>query len=218
MIQRWRKEDGGMDLCCAYDAELKMSLCWLTLSCLSCLCSPLCPFLLTSDPESFWPERDPYWPVVQDVRPTHPEADWGVEPVLSHQPQSQGGCVGGQGGGHGLGGWLSGLRWGPRRSVCKMYIIKLNLCEITCFKCRFVFGWFGSWTSYLCVYRWCADGVPSLPGAGTPVRHPCCGPCGVLPLHCRLPGWPPSACFPARARHVFGDPHPSHIAWGGTDR
>lgn len=72
--------------------------------------------------------------------------------------------------------------------------------------------------SHFCVHRWCTDGVPSLPSSGTPVRHPCCGPCGVLPLHCRLLGWPPSACFPARARHVFGDPHPSHIAWGDTDR
>ena len=68
------------------------------------------------------------------------------------------------------------------------------------------------------LYRWCTDGVPSLPSAGTPVRHPCCGPCGVLSLHCSLLRWPPSACFPARARHVFGDPHPSHITWGGTDR
>lgn len=81
------------------------------------------PFFLASDPESVWPEWDTDWPVVQDVRPANPEADWGVEPVLSYQPQRQGGCVRGQVGGHGLGGWLSGLCGGSRRWVFEVYII-----------------------------------------------------------------------------------------------
>lgn len=64
---------------------------------------------------------------------------------------------------------------------------------------------------YLFFCRWCANDIPSLPGPGTSDRYPCLGPCGVFPLYCRLPGWPPSACFSARACHVFGDPHPSHV-------
>lgn len=125
--QWWAKKmEGGFVLCLWCRVEDLVMLTNIVLS-FSFLFSPPHTFLLTSDPESFWPERDTYWPVVQDVRPTHPEADWGVEPVLSHQPQSQGGCVGGQSRGHGLGGWLSGLRGGPRRSVFKIYIITLNL-------------------------------------------------------------------------------------------
>lgn len=41
-----------------------------------CLCfSHPHPFHLASDPESFRSERDTDRPVVQDVRPTYPEAD-----------------------------------------------------------------------------------------------------------------------------------------------
>lgn len=76
---------------------------------------------------------------------------------------------------------------------------------------------FGLWTSGLSVSRWCADGVSGMLGTGTSVRHPHCGPCGVLPVHCCLLEWPTGACIPARARHVFGDPHPSHFTRGSAD-
>lgn len=74
------------------------------------------------------------------------------------------------------------------------------------------------WKSLFFTCRWCAYGIPSLSGAGTPIGHPCCGPCGVLSVYCRLLGWPSSACYAARACHVFGDPHTSHITWGGAHR
>lgn len=47
-----------------------------------------------------------------------------MEPVLPHQFQSKGGCFWGQTGGHGLGGWLSGLCRGSRGSVLWYIIAK----------------------------------------------------------------------------------------------
>lgn len=76
-------------------------------------------FLSLSDSESIWSEWDSDWPVFQNVWPAYPEADRGMEPVLPHQFQSKGGCLWGQTGGHGLGGWLSGLCRGSRRSVLR---------------------------------------------------------------------------------------------------
>lgn len=79
-------------------------------------------FFLLSDSESIWFEWDSDWPVFQDVWPAYTEADRGMEPVLPHQFQSKGGYLWGQAGGHGLGGWLSGLCRGSRGSVLR-YII-----------------------------------------------------------------------------------------------
>lgn len=66
-----------------------------------------------------------------------------MEPVLSHQPQGQGRCVGGQGGGHGLGRWFFGLCRGPCWSVdftlfLVFYWIRFKCrtdCYILCFIC-----------------------------------------------------------------------------------
>lgn len=52
-------------------------------------------FFPHSDPESFWTQRDSDRPVIQNVRPTNTEVNWGVEPILPYRPQCEAGPVGG---------------------------------------------------------------------------------------------------------------------------
>lgn len=102
---------------CKVKTVEKMSRVWdLTASCFSV---HVLPFFPLSDSESLWSERNSDWPVFQDVWPTYPEADGGMEPVLPHQFQIKRVCLWGQAEGHGLGRWLSGLCRGSRRSVLR---------------------------------------------------------------------------------------------------